>query len=70
VFRSRPARFACRCSRERAENALRIAGLAEVEAALAAEGQVEVTCEYCGRQYRFEPAAARALFDGPPRTRH
>ena len=70
VFRSRPARFACRCSRERAENALRIAGLAEVEAALAAEGRVEVTCEYCGRQYRFEPAAARALFDGPPHTRH
>ena len=70
VFRSRPARFACRCSRERAENALRIAGLAEVEAALAAEGRVEVTCEYCGRRYRFEPAAARALFDGPPRTRH
>jgi len=70
VFRSRPARFACRCSRERAENALRIAGLGEVEAALAADGRVEVTCEYCGRRYRFEPAAARALFDGPPRTRH
>jgi len=70
VFRSRPARFACRCSRERAENALRIAGLVEVEAALAAEGRVEVTCEYCGCRYRFEPAAARALFDGPPRTRH
>jgi molecular chaperone Hsp33 len=70
VFKQRPARFACRCSRERAENALRIAGAAEVEAALAAEGHVEVTCEYCGRQYRFEPAAARALFDGPPRTRH
>jgi len=29
-----------------------------------------VTCEYCVRQYRFEPAEARALFDGPPRTRH
>ena len=70
VFRSRPARFACRCSRERAENALRIAGLVDVEAALAAEGRVEVTCEYCVRQYRFEPAEARALFDGPPRTRH
>lgn len=70
VFRSRPARFACRCSRERAENALRIAGLVEVEAALAADGRVEVTCEYCGRRYRFEPDAARALFEGPARTRH
>ena len=70
VFKSRPARFACRCSRERAENALRIAGSGEVEAALAADGHVEVRCEYCGAQYRFEPAAARALFDGSPRTRH
>jgi molecular chaperone Hsp33 len=70
VFPERAARFACRCSRERAENALRIAGAAEVEAALAADGGVDVTCEYCGRHYRFDPAAARALFDPPARTRH
>lgn len=67
VFAPRPARFRCKCSRERAQNALRIAGLAEVEAALAAEGQVEVTCEYCGRRYLFAPAEAVALF-APPRS--
>ena len=70
VFPARATRFACRCSRERAENALRIAGAEEIEAALADEGRVEVTCEYCGRQYRFEPAEARALFDAQARTRH
>jgi molecular chaperone Hsp33 len=66
VFPARGARFACKCSRERAINALRIAGRGEVEAALAEKGHVEVTCEYCGRQYDFDPPAARALFDVRP----
>jgi len=70
VFPARPTRFACKCSRERAANALRIAGAAEVEAAIAQSGHVEVTCEYCGRRYDFDPAAARALFaDGAPARR-
>jgi molecular chaperone Hsp33 len=62
VFPPRDARFRCKCSVERAENALRIAGAAEVEAALAERPTVEVTCEYCGKVYTFDPAAARALF--------
>jgi molecular chaperone Hsp33 len=62
VFPARPARFRCKCSVQRAENALRIAGAEEVEAALAERPDVEVTCEYCGRVYTFDPAAARALF--------
>jgi len=70
VFPPRHARFQCRCSARRAENALRIAGLAEVEAALAERPRVEVTCEYCGRVYTFDPAAARALFPpAGPRSR-
>jgi molecular chaperone Hsp33 len=67
VFTARTARFQCKCSLERARNALRIAGAAEVEAALAEQGKVEVTCEYCGRVYPFDPAAARALFGPAPR---
>jgi molecular chaperone Hsp33 len=65
VFPARAARFECKCTRARAENALRIAGRGEVEAALAQNGRVDVTCEYCGREYAFDPPAARALFDAP-----
>jgi molecular chaperone Hsp33 len=65
VFPARAVRFECKCSPARAGNALRIAGRGEVEAALAQSGRVDVTCEYCGRQYAFDPAAARALFDAP-----
>lgn len=76
VFKSAIPHFQCSCSRPRVEGALRIAGRDEVEAALLADGEVEVVCEFCGRAYRFEPGEARALFThsasdaaGPP-TRH
>jgi len=63
VFEARTPRFACRCSRPRVEQALRIAGRDEVEAALAEMGEVVVTCEYCGRRYTYTPGQARSLFE-------
>ena len=65
VFRARTPRFKCRCSTARVDQALRIAGRDEVEAALAESGEVEVTCEYCGRRYTYTPSQARALFAPP-----
>jgi molecular chaperone Hsp33 len=62
VFKAKPVSFACSCSRERVENALRIAGSAEIESILAERGDVEVTCEFCNRRYGFDPAEARAVF--------
>lgn len=76
VFAPVAPRFECGCSRERVEGALRVAGRAEIEEALAADERVEVVCEFCGRRYLFTPDEARALFSpeaatgtGPP-TRH
>jgi len=65
VFKARAPAFSCRCSSARVEQALRIAGRDEIEAALADDGEVRVTCEYCGRRYTFTPNQARALFDAP-----
>jgi len=62
VFKAKPVSFACSCSRERVENALRIAGAAEIESILAERDDVEVTCEFCNRRYAFAPDEARALF--------
>jgi molecular chaperone Hsp33 len=62
VFKAKPVSFACSCSRERVEHALRIAGATEIESILAERGDVEVTCEFCNRRYAFAPAEARALF--------
>ena len=62
VFKAKPVSFACSCSRERVENALRIAGATEIESILSERDDVEVTCEFCNRRYAFAPAEARALF--------
>jgi molecular chaperone Hsp33 len=73
LFDARVVRFRCSCSRERVINALRIAGRDEIEAALAAEGRVEVTCEFCNRVYAFDADAARGVFSALQRataTRH
>lgn len=58
---TRPLRFACSCSRERVASMLQSLGEEEALAA-AADGQAEIRCEFCGQQYRFEPAEIGALF--------
>ena len=68
VFAGKPVRSHCRCSRERVENALRIAGRAEIESILAERGEVEVSCEFCGRRYVLAPVEARALFAHAPES--
>ncbi len=55
-------RFACTCSRERVGAMLRGLGVAEVEAILAEQGEVDVACDFCGQHYRFDPVDAAQLF--------
>jgi molecular chaperone Hsp33 len=58
-------RFACTCSRERVGNMLRSLGREEIESILSEQGQVEVGCEFCGAQYRFDPVDAAQVFLEP-----
>jgi len=57
-------KFACRCSQERVSHMIRSLGVQEVDSILAEQGQVEVACEFCGLQYRFDPIDAAAIFTG------
>jgi molecular chaperone Hsp33 len=58
-------RFACSCSRERVGQMIRGLGVAEAESILAEQGQIEVGCDFCGAQYRFDPVDAAGLFMAP-----
>ncbi len=64
VLRFEPAhpRFACTCSRERVASMLHSLGVAEVESIIAEQNRVEVGCDFCGVQYRFDPVDAAAIF--------
>jgi len=64
----RGPRFACSCSRERVGQMIRSLGTAEVESILAEQGQVEVGCDFCGAQYRFDPVDAAGLFTAAMNT--
>src|SRR5262249_46333475 len=45
----------CRCSRERIETYLAHFGREELADMREPDGSITVTCEFCSRQYRFEP---------------
>jgi len=65
VFDSRPVSYRCSCSRERTARALHTIGEAEVMDIIEEQGAVEITCEFCGRQYRFEASEMGLLFESP-----
>jgi len=54
AFTPRPVHFACRCSRQKVADVLRMLGAEEVDGILAEQGAVETTCEFCGKSYRFD----------------
>jgi molecular chaperone Hsp33 len=55
-------RFACRCARERVRGMLLGLGADEVRGIVAERGEVEVGCEFCGRQYRFDAVDVGQMF--------
>jgi molecular chaperone Hsp33 len=61
VFRSRRLRHACRCSRERVATTLGAFPRAEVEA-MADDGRVTVTCEFCKATYGFDEIDVAGLY--------
>ena len=74
LFAPRPVTVACRCSRSGISTMLLSLGVDEVQSIVAEQGEVEVTCEFCGRAYTFTPAEVSGLFAAaaaqPQETRH
>ena len=70
VFEPEHPRFACTCSRERVQGMLRGLGREESDSLIAERGLVEVGCEFCGVQYRFDAVDVGEMFtpvlDQPP----
>lgn len=62
VFRPRPVALACRCSHASISAMLLSLGRKELEQIIAERGEVEVTCEFCGKAWTYTPAELRELF--------
>jgi len=61
-FEPQAPRFACSCSRERVAGMLRGLGREEIDGIVSEQGQVDIGCDFCGAQYRFDPVDAAGLF--------
>jgi molecular chaperone Hsp33 len=78
AFPTRPVQFACRCSRLKVADVLRMLGEEEVNSILAEQGAVETGCEFCGKAYRFDAVDCIQVFKTdlltdatrPPSGRH
>jgi molecular chaperone Hsp33 len=62
AFPTRPVKFACRCSRLKVADVLRMLGEEEVNSILAEQGAVETGCEFCGKAYRFDAVDCIQVF--------
>jgi len=62
VFEPQSPTFGCSCSADRVRNMLRNLGRDEAEAILAERGDIEIGCDFCGTQYRFDAVDVGALF--------
>jgi molecular chaperone Hsp33 len=58
-----PIVWHCGCDRARVAGMLRSLGVDEVNSIVKEQGQVTVTCEFCGTPYVFDPIDATALFE-------
>ena len=74
AFDPAPVRWHCPCTRERVASMLRSLGEEEVNSVLAERGQVDVSCDFCGKPYKFDAVDCATLFspnqpaadDAPP----
>ncbi|RZJ06677.1 MAG: Hsp33 family molecular chaperone HslO, partial [Haliea sp.] len=64
-FEPQTPRFACTCSRERVAGMIRSLGREEADSILAERPDIEVGCDFCGQQYRFDPVDAARIFTAP-----
>jgi molecular chaperone Hsp33 len=64
-FEPQRPRFACTCSSERVSAMIRGLGRDEADSILAERGEIEVGCDFCGQQYRFDAVDTARIFTSP-----
>ena len=64
-FDAQTPRFACTCSRERVAGMIRGLGQEEADDILAERGEIDVSCDFCGRHYRFDAVDTAQIFTAP-----
>ncbi|MDF2447389.1 MAG: hslO [Moraxellaceae bacterium] len=64
LYESESVSFHCSCSRERTERVLLSLGADELRGIIADQGAIEVACQFCNQEYRFDPIDVEQLLRG------
>ena len=56
-----PVEYRCFCTRERVESALTVIEPEELDEMIAEGQSIDVSCQFCGKSYRFTPEELKAL---------
>lgn len=70
AFQPQDVRWHCPCTRERVANMLRMLGRDEIESILSEKNKVDVSCNFCGKPYEFDPIDCAGLFIDSPGILH
>ena len=62
VFDENPVNFSCSCSENRTDGMLQSLGELEVRTILSEEGNVNITCEFCGKNYIYSSSGIDRIF--------
>jgi molecular chaperone Hsp33 len=65
LYPSRPIRFRCRCSLDKMKQVLTVLGEQDIQQLLQEQGQVAVNCDFCNKNYTFDPIDITLLFRKP-----
>ena len=64
VFEGSPMQFICSCSEKRTDGMLQSLGEEEVRSILNEQGNVNITCEFCGKNYIYSSLGIDRIFCG------
>lgn len=70
LFEPASLQFDCTCSETRSLHALRQLGREELQEILIDQGHINIDCQFCNQQYRFEQNQIDAMFDDDEPTLH
>ena len=62
LFDPEPVRFECSCSRDKTGNMIKSLGKIEAEDILNEQGRINVSCEFCNADYKFDRIDVEQLF--------
>jgi molecular chaperone Hsp33 len=64
LFKPRAVLHDCRCTPEHLAGIARMLGADELDSLIAECGHVELTCEFCNREFRYSPTEVEAILRG------